>query len=87
MKTRSQEIAADIVALLQARNPLLWIVTREETRVERYLIEAAAAAEYLLRTWDVGQGVADIAGRPERIGSRDPRRGARCYPRARGRRS
>ena len=25
-------------ALLRARNPLLWIVTREEARAERYLI-------------------------------------------------
>ena len=71
--TRSQKIAADIAALLRARNPLLWIVTREEARVERYLIEAAAAAGYVPRTWDVGQGVADMGGTPQSsIGGNDP---------------
>lgn len=34
-----QKISA---ALLRARNPLLWIVTREKARVESYLFEAAA---------------------------------------------
>jgi hypothetical protein len=72
MKTKSQEIAADIVALLRARNPLLWVVTREEARVERYLVEAANAASYIARTWDVAQGVADIAGKPQPIGGTDP---------------
>jgi hypothetical protein len=35
-KTRSQLVAADVAALLRARNPLIWVVTREEARVERY---------------------------------------------------
>lgn len=56
------DVAADIVALLRARNPLLWVVTREEARVERYLIEASAAAGYVPYTWDVVQGVCDAAG-------------------------
>lgn len=63
MTTKSQEIAADVSALLRARNPLLWVVTREEARVERYLVEAAAAASYIPRTWDVAQGITDIDGR------------------------
>ena len=70
--TRSQTIAADVAALLRARNPLLWVVSREEARVERYLIEAAASAGYVARTWDVAQGVADIAGKPQPIGANDP---------------
>lgn len=65
LKTRSQTVAADIVALLRARHALLWVVTREERRVEGYLFEAAIAASYMPRTWDVGQGVCDINGRPE----------------------
>lgn len=69
---KSEEVAADIVALLRARNPLLWVVTREEARVEGYLFAAAASAGYIPRTWDVGQGVTDMAGNPERIGSPDP---------------
>lgn len=72
-KTKGQEIAADVSALLRARNPLLWIVTREEARVEALLFEAAAAAGYVARTWDVGQGVCSMAGIVEQtLGSADP---------------
>src|SRR6185312_5053586 len=63
--TRSQAVAADVAALLRARNSLLWIVTREEARVEKYLFEAAASAKYLARTWDIAQGVASISGQIE----------------------
>lgn len=70
--TKSQVTAADVSALLRARNPLLWVVTREEARVERYLFEAAAAASYATRTWDVAQGVANLGGNLESIGSPDP---------------
>lgn len=61
--TKSQEVAADVAALLRARNPLLWIVTREEQRVEKYLFEAASAAGYLARAWDVAAGVTGIDGK------------------------
>jgi hypothetical protein len=70
--TISQEMAADVAALLRARNPLLWVVTREEARVEGYLMEAAASANYVPRTWDCGQGVADLAGKQMQLGSIDP---------------
>lgn len=70
--TKSQEVDADVAALLRARNPLIWIVTREEARVERYLLEAAASASYIPRTWDVGQGVAELDGTLlPNIGDRD----------------
>lgn len=69
--TRSQKVAADITALLRARNPLLWIVTREEARVEQYLTEAAAVAGYIPYTWDTAQGARTIAGQDARIGSND----------------
>lgn len=72
IKTKGQEMAEDVSALLRARNPLIWIVTREEARVEGYLIKAAAAAGYMSRTWDSGQGTADIAGKTLPIGSADP---------------
>src|SRR5215831_751909 len=72
MQTKSQQIAADAAALLRARNPLLWVITREEARVERCLIESAKAAGYLPRTWDVAQGVSDIAGSPQPFGGVDP---------------
>jgi hypothetical protein len=51
MPTKSQEIAADIAALLRSRNSLLWVTTREEARVERFLIEAAASVGYAARIW------------------------------------
>ena len=70
--TKSQVCANDIAALVRARNPLLWVVTREEARVERYLIEASAAAGYVPRTWDIGQGVAELGGQPAQIGGQDP---------------
>jgi len=54
--------AADVSALLRARNPLLWIVTREEARVERLLIESAQAAQYEPRFWDCSTGITDYAG-------------------------
>ncbi len=59
---RGRMIADDVRALLRARNPLIWIVTREEARVEGYLFEAAAAAGYVANTWDVGQGARSIGG-------------------------
>lgn len=67
-KSKSDEVAADVSALLRARNPLLWIVTREEARVEKYLAKAAAAAGYIPRTWDCGRGIADIAGKTDEFG-------------------
>jgi ATPase family associated with various cellular activities (AAA) len=71
VKTKSEILAKDVAALLRARNPLLWIVSREEARVERHLLEAAAAAKYLTRTWDVAQGICDMAGKPTNAGSED----------------
>ncbi len=61
-KTKSQTVAEDVAALLRARVPLLWVVTREEARVEGYLFEAAAAAGYPMLTWDVAQGARDFSG-------------------------
>ena len=52
----TKKTASDVVALLRARNPLLWIVSREEARVERYIVEAAAACGYQCRAWDVARG-------------------------------
>jgi hypothetical protein len=70
--TKGQEIAADVAALLRARNPLIWVVTREEARVERLLVEAAASAGYITRSWDVAQGVTEIDGKKVSLGGADP---------------
>jgi AAA+ superfamily predicted ATPase len=72
MSTKSQTVAEDIAALLRARNPLLWIVTREEARTEQYLVEAGAAANYLPRFWDVDQGTTRLDGKRENVGGKDP---------------
>lgn len=76
--TKGQAQANDIVGLLRARTPLIWVVSREEARVERYLFNAAATAKYVPYTWDCGRGVADIAGKvqdgnggTETMGSQD----------------
>lgn len=72
-QTRSQLVAADIVALLRARNPLIWVVTREEARIEQHLVEAAAAANYIPYTWDAAQGPRDVSGNEVRnVGGTDP---------------
>lgn len=69
--SKGQQVAADVSALLRARNPLLWIVTREEARVEGFIAEAAAAAGYPPHFWDVAQGVTALSGKRENIGSPD----------------
>jgi hypothetical protein len=68
LTTKSQIIADDIAALLRARNPLIWVVTREEARVEGYLMAAAAAAGYTPLMWDCAQGITDIKGKSASIG-------------------
>lgn len=47
---------SDVSALLRARNPLLWVVTREEERAERLLGAAASAAGYVPVAWDCVTG-------------------------------
>jgi hypothetical protein len=69
--SKGQQVAADVSALFRARNPLLWIVTKEEARIEGFVAQAAAAAGYPCRVWDVAQGVAGIDGRKEQIGGAD----------------
>lgn len=72
LRTKSQAVSDDIAALLRARNPLLWIVTREEARVERYLFQAAAATKYVPLTWDCAAGVSNADGARQTFGGRDP---------------
>lgn len=62
--------AADIGALLRARNPLIWLTTREEARAERLLMAAAQAAQYEPRFWDCATGITDYAGAPQEGGAR-----------------
>jgi AAA+ superfamily predicted ATPase len=61
---KSQEMAQDITASLRARNPMLWVVTREEGRVEPYLFEAGATVDYEPVFWDVAAGFTSLNGKP-----------------------
>jgi hypothetical protein len=70
--TTGARFGADITALLRARNPLLWIVTREEARAERIIFDAAAAAAYDVRCWDCSTGVSQFDGRPVEASCTDP---------------
>lgn len=63
-QSSGSKAAADVAALLRARNPLLWIVTREEARVERLLIESASVARYEPRFWDCATGISTFDGKP-----------------------
>jgi len=70
-KTAGALCAADISALLRARNPLIWVVTREEARGERIVIDAAAAAGYVPMFWDCAAGVTSLSG-PVDANAADP---------------
>lgn len=61
--SKGQKTATDISSLLRARNPLIWVITREEARVEGFLAEAAAAAGYKPLFWDIAQGVTNLDGK------------------------
>jgi hypothetical protein len=61
---RNQQTNADLTVLLKARNTLLWVVTREERRVERTaLLPAAAKVDYLTICWDCADGFTDPSGK------------------------
>lgn len=72
MNRTAKQTRDDIAGLLKARNTLLWIVTREELRVERSIIEAAASAQYDTWLWDCATGLTDAAGVELDAGLRDP---------------
>lgn len=61
-QTAGARCAADIAALLRARNPLIWLVTREEARAERLIIDASASAGYVPLAWDCATGITQIVG-------------------------
>ena len=71
--SRGQTVAADVSALLRARNPLIWIVTKEEARVEGFIAEAAKSAKYVTNAWDIAQGVTGLDGKKDsRFQDADP---------------
>jgi len=85
--TASEREAANIAAQLRARQKVFHIITKEEARVESYLIEAAASANYEALTWDVSQGVLDrdgnVAEKKTSAGT-EPLLGRDCDPKEAG---
>lgn len=71
-KNRNQQARDDVVALLKARNTLLVVVTREETRVERAIFDAAAEARYETTFWDCAKGFTDAQGNVTNANVTDP---------------
>lgn len=63
----------EIASLLKARCTLLWVVTPEEGRAERVLIEAAASARYGLFLWDCAGGLQRADGETLDASLADPR--------------
>ena len=61
-KTRSALVADDLLALFRARISIVWINTPEESRIEGYVSNAAVAAGYTPRCWDVAQGFTEVTG-------------------------
>lgn len=59
---RQDETANDVAALLRARNTLLWVVSREELRVERSLIGVASKLKMDVRFWDCADGIQNGVG-------------------------
>lgn len=55
----------DTTALLRARNPLLQVVTSEESRAENHLFKAIARAGFTGHTWDMADGVRALDGTDE----------------------
>ena len=70
--TRSDKTRTDVRDLIRARNTLLWIVTREELRVERQITEAAAQAQYETRFWDCATGLTASSGKAIDSSLNDP---------------
>jgi AAA+ superfamily predicted ATPase len=64
--TSGEKAAADVTAALRSRSPLLWIVSREEARVERQLVAAAAGARLGIAHWDCSAGLTGPDGSPIR---------------------
>lgn len=58
--TKSESVDQDISVLLAARNSLLWIVSQEETRVEKTLIDIAQLRRMAFRWWDCATGISEF---------------------------
>jgi len=69
---KQDQVIADISALLRARNTLLWIVSREELRVERALIGVADQLSMAPMFWDCADGMTNGDGSTDNASLSDP---------------
>lgn len=65
--TNIDAIKGELVALIKSRHTLLWIVTREEARVERALVDVAGAVTMSPVFWDSALGLRTLKG--DQVGS------------------
>lgn len=63
--TAGAKCNADLVSLIKSRHSLIWIVSREEARVEAALLDVAKAANYDLAYWDNPGAMVDAKGQPK----------------------
>lgn len=63
MPANAKQVVADLSALVRARVALIWLVTREEARAERGVVDAAAMARYDVTLWDCASGARSV-GKP-----------------------
>lgn len=57
MDKSNEAVRKDLTALFRARNPLIWITSEEEQRVEAEIVQAAADAKYPVFFWDCFRGL------------------------------
>src|SRR5262245_34241910 len=63
MPTKSQKQTTNVTDLIKSRNGVLWINSKEEQRIEWWLIEAAKGAKSMPFFWDCAAGATDVGGR------------------------
>lgn len=61
--TKAERTIQDMTALFKARCSLVVVVSREEVRAERGIVEAAAAAKREAKLWDCAAGLQDASGK------------------------
>ena len=71
-RSAGQRAADDVVTLLRARNALIWVVTREEARVEQAIADAAESIGCAVRLWDCATGASKADGEAVDASLTDP---------------
>lgn len=70
--TRGARAQADLTTILRARNPLVWIASGEELRVERAVVEVGARIAIDAVSWDCAAGVTSTLTGAQVVPLNDP---------------